>query len=262
MDGALKIDMVKWNKIERLKKYVKYILIVMGSVIVLGVLFLIPFIIDKIYDCTPPYPFFEVELTKSDILDYYAQLLSLIATIILGVIAVVQTNQSQKKSDIINELQLRIAQRELEVIEKQYQEDAENAKMLIPRFEIKIDGYNGYYCNIKLQIKNISEMVVAAFQSISFEVEQANERILSITKWKIKFQSIASSEVQCLEMETPNFRTGPNSAGKVEFWKDVKLVWKFSCEDCKGNRYFYRATIDIPDTKDYQGDFWKIERIG
>ena len=59
-----------------------------------------------------------MDIEKGDILNYYAQLLSLIATIILGVIAVVQTYSSQKKSDEINELQLSIARRELAVAEK------------------------------------------------------------------------------------------------------------------------------------------------
>ena len=77
-----------------------------------------PFIIDEIYDCTPPAKFFDVELSKSDIWDYYTQLLSLTSTIVLGVIAVVQTYRSQKKADEINDLQLSIAQRELAVVEK------------------------------------------------------------------------------------------------------------------------------------------------
>ena len=47
---------------------------------------------------------FNIDIEKGDILDYYEQSLSLIATIILGVIAVVQTYKSEKKSDEINEL--------------------------------------------------------------------------------------------------------------------------------------------------------------
>ena len=41
-------------------------------VFVFIVLIFMPFIIDKIYDWTPPIEFFYVELSKSDILDYYA----------------------------------------------------------------------------------------------------------------------------------------------------------------------------------------------
>lgn len=246
---------------ENLKRYLKCSGVIIGSVLIIGILFLIPFIIDKVYDCIPPSGFFEIELTKSDILDYYTQLLSLIATIILGVIAVVQTEKNQKKSDEINELQLRIAQQELDVIEKQYQEE-KNTKVLTPKFEVKIEGYGGMYGDIRLQIKNVSEIVVSAFRIISFEVQKEDGEILSVTKWKMKFRSMASLELQHLEIGTPNFRTGPDLAGRVEAWKNVKLVWKFSCEDCKGNRFFYKASIDILNAMDYQGDYWKVERIG
>lgn len=106
----------------RRKKWLRIIVFVLISIGLLSFLLLIPFIINKIYDLNPPNAFFNIDIEKGDILDYYAQLLSLIATIILGVIAVVQTYRSQKKSDEINELQLSIARRELAVAEKQYSE--------------------------------------------------------------------------------------------------------------------------------------------
>lgn len=247
---------------EKVKKYVVRITVILTMVLIVAVVIFMPFIIDIIYDCQPPASFFEVELSRSDILDYYAQVLSLLATIVLGVIAVIQTYRSQKKSDEINALQLSIAQRELAVVEKQYEAEIETVKALVPKFEIKLDGYSGNYCNIKLQIKNISEMMISAFQSISFEVQKSSGEVLSITRWKVKFQSIASSEVQHVEIYTPDMRNNIEKMGKVEFWENVKLVWKFSCEDCKGNRHFYAASIIIPSTKEYKGDFWNIARIG
>lgn len=106
----------------RSKKWFRIIVIVLISIGLLFFLLLIPFIVNKIYNLNLPNAFFNIGIEKGDILDYYAQLLSLIATIILGVIAVVQTYRSQKKSDEINELQLSIARRELAVAEKQYSE--------------------------------------------------------------------------------------------------------------------------------------------
>lgn len=221
-----------------------------------------PYIIDVLYDCPPPMEFFNVELSKSDILDYYAQFLSLLATIVLGVIAVVQTYRSQKKSDEINALQLSIAQRELAVVEKQYETEIENAKALVPRFEINIDGYSGYYCNISLQIKNISEMMISEFRNISFQVYKSEDEVIPITRWKLKFQSIASLESKRVEMYTPDMQENVGRAEKVTFWENVKLVWKFSCEDFYGNKHFYVASIIIPSTYEYNKDFWEVKRIG
>lgn len=247
---------------DKVIKCVKIGAIVLILAFVVVLLVFMPFVIDNIYEYEPPAQFFDVELSKSDLLDYYAQLLSLLATIVLGVIAVLQTYRSQKKSDEINALQLSIAQRELAVVEKQYEEGAETVKAWMPRFEIKIDGYSGNYCNIKLHIKNVSDLTIYAFQNISFEVHKGVEEILSIKRWKLRFQSIASSEIQYVEMFTPDMRDNVEKFGKVEYWKDIRLVWKFTCEDCKGNKHFYFANIYIPDTKEFHNEFWEITKIG
>lgn len=247
---------------EKNKKWIKRTVIVLLLIILVLFLLLMPYIVDKVYDCRPPIKFFDVELSKSDFLDYYAQLLSLLATIVLGVIAVIQTYRSQKKSDEINALQLSIAQRELAFVEKQYETELETVKSLVPRFEIKIEGYNGNYYNVRLQIKNVSEMMISAFQSISFEVQKYQEEALPIKRWKVKFQSIASSEVQHVEMFTPDMRDNIGTTGEKTYWQNVKLVWKFSCEDCKGNKHFYVASIVIPNTKNFKGDYWDVKRIG
>jgi hypothetical protein len=247
---------------EKMKRYIVKIIVLLIMILIVSMVIFMPFIVNAIYDCPPPAGIFDVELSKSDILDYYAQVLSLLATILLGAIAIIQTYRSQKKTDEINALQLSIAQRELAVVEKQYEAENETAKALVPRFEIKLDGYSGNYCKIKLQIKNTSEMLISAFQSISFEVQKSSGEVVPVKQWKVKFQSIASSEVQHVQIFTPDMRENINKMGKVEFWEHVNLVWKFSCEDCKGNRYFYAASIFIPSTKEYKGDFWKIKQIG
>ena len=247
---------------ENIKKYVVRGILTLIILVVILVLIFMPYIIDMLYDYPPPVEFFNVELSKSDILDYYAQFLSLLATIVLGVIAVIQTYRSQKKSDEIDALQLSIAQRELAVVEKQYETEIENAKALVPRFEIKIDGYSGYYCKISLQIKNISEMMVSEFRNISFQVYKTKDEVIPIARWKLKFQSIASSESQRVEIDTPDMRDNVGKFEKVVFWENVKLVWKFSCEDCYGNKHFYVASIIIQNTREYNKDFWEVKRIG
>lgn len=159
-------------------------------------------------------------------------------------------------------MQLSIAQRELAVVEKQYEEGTETVKVWMPRFEIKIDGYSGNYSNIKLQIKNVSDLTIYAFQNISFEVHKGVEEVLSINRWKLRFQTIASSEIQYVEMFTPNMHDNVEKFGKVEYWSDIKLVWKFTCEDSKGNKHFFSANIVIPDTREYHCEFWDIKKIG
>ena len=240
------------------------IILIIAIVVVLTLLVVVfmPFIIDMIYECPPPKEFFDVELSKSDILDYYAQFLSLLATIVLGVIAVIQTYRSQKKSDEINELQLSIAQRELAVVEKQYVDEVESVKALAPKFEVKLVGYNGSYCNIKLEIKNASQLMISSFRFISFEVQREIGEVLNITRWKIRFQSLGSSEIKPVEVFTPDMRDNLENMRKVTYWENVKFVWKFSCEDYNGNRHFYAASIEIPTTKEYIGDFWKVIKIG
>ena len=86
--------LVKQTK-ENINKHIVRGILSLIMLAVILVLILMPFIIDMTYNCPPPIDFFDVELSKSDILDYYAQLLSLLATIVLGVIAVIQTYRSQ-----------------------------------------------------------------------------------------------------------------------------------------------------------------------
>lgn len=250
------------NNQRRVVKYVKIILIVIALICLISVLVLLPFIIDKVYECSPPNSFFGVELSKSDILDYYAQLLSLTATIILGVIAVVQTYRSQQKADEINELQLNIAKRELAVVEKQYAEELGASKAIVPKFEIKITGYSGWYSKINLEIKNISEMMISGFRIISFDVYKNEDEILSVKRWKLRFQSLASAETQNLEIFTPDMRGSIADNAQTESWENVKLIWKFSCDDFKGNPHFYSACLTIPNTKEYVGDYWDVNKIG
>ncbi|MCQ4638565.1 hypothetical protein NE619_17695 [Anaerovorax odorimutans] len=243
------------------KKYLKRIVIMLSLIFIIVIFLLMPFVIDAIYDYSPPIKFFDIELSKSDILDYYAQLLSLIATVILGVIAVVQTCRSQKKSEEINELQLSIARRELAVVEKQYADNMGKIEAFTPKFEIRITGYNGFYSNIKLEIKNISEKI-SAFRSISFDVYKNGEAMYPVKEWNIKFRSMDSSEKQSAEFSTPDMCDNVENRGQRNSWKNVKLVWKFSCDDYNGKKHYFAAEIFISNTGEFSDDYWEISKIG
>ena len=56
-----------------------------------------------------------MDFSKEDILNYYIQFLSLLATIVLSKIAVFQIYQGHKKTDKINRLQLNIEKCKLEL---------------------------------------------------------------------------------------------------------------------------------------------------
>lgn len=56
-------------KKEKVRKYVKIGVVEFILMLVVVLLLLMSFIIDNIYDCEPPIKFFDVKLSKSDILD-------------------------------------------------------------------------------------------------------------------------------------------------------------------------------------------------
>lgn len=246
-----------------MKKILRIILfITILAAIVVFVIFLIclPFNADIFYKLESTKNVYSTGISKGDLLDYYAQLLSFIATIILGVIAVYQTYKSQKKSAEINELQISIMQRELAIAEKQYKNEENTSNLTIPKFEIRISGYSGWYNNIDLKIKNVSEFIISDFKIISFEIHTA-EKIEPIKDWKVPFQSISSAEIQTIVIKTPNL-VNKVSYRQQEPLKDVKFVLKFSCEDSKYNKHFFSAILDIPKSDVFESKFWKVEKIG
>lgn len=223
------------------------------------ILVCIPFFIDIVYDLNPPCDFFDIELSRGDILNYYAQFLSLLATVVLGAIAVFQTYKGQKKTDEINQLQLSIARRELAMAEQQYQGKQSVAQML-PRFDIKLTGYMGVYCNLNLSIKNVSDVSVYSFTSISFEVYRDGQKVEYPVRWKIKFQTLMKNEEQGCEFMTPNMQD--EDFKKRVCWENVELIWKFSCEIDTGEKIFFAAKLIVPDTNEWNQEYWSVERIG
>ena len=237
------------------------IAIAVAIIVIISTLILLPFIVNLIYyKVEPKFDFFNVLLDPGDILGYYAQLMSLIATIILGAIAVVQTYKSQKKSDEINKLQLQIAQRELAVVEKQYAESNNKNEAFAPKFEVKITGYSGCYQNINLEIKNVSDTIITGFRFLAFTVSRDDTLVENILRWKVRFQSLSTGETQSLSVATPHMcdQNGANYRN----WTNVKLEWKFSCDDVRGLPHYYSAVVLIDDAGQFNGDFWNVTKIG
>jgi len=231
--------------------------IITATIVLVAVL--APFIADWLYSQKPPIQFFDVTIECGDILNYYGAFLSFLATVILGCIAVYQTYNSQKKSDEINHLQLTIMQRELSLAEKQHEQEEFDAEIRQkPKFEIKIVGYSGNYHNVKLSVKNVSAYMVTEIHFIEFLVlKNDGEQLSSVEKYKMKHRSLAIGVEDIIQVETPNMY---NLAEK-RVWNDIEFVFKFSCEDDKGNRHYMCATLAVESTDKWNGDYWKVEKL-
>ena len=72
-----------------------------------------PWIVDKIFYTTPPSNFFYTHYGVSDILSYYASVLSLLVTAILGILTLRQNKIAQVKSEEVNRLQLELQRKSM-----------------------------------------------------------------------------------------------------------------------------------------------------
>ena len=110
---------------------------------------------------------------------------------------------------------------------------------------------------MELEIRNVSDTMVCSFTILDFKVYKDNILVESIQEWEIKFKSLKGGEIKNLTVNTSNM-----SDKNGRYWSNVKFEWKFSCEDMSGEKHFYSATIDIPNTGEFIGDFWKVIKIG
>ena len=96
---------------------------------------------------------------------------------------------------------------------------------------------------------------------ISFLIQNEDGSEIADVKQLIgKHHSLSSAQETVIETNTPNMVVG--SGREVSFYKNVKFVLSFSCEDEMGNTHYYRATISIPSTKDFCRDPWQVECVG
>lgn len=178
---------------------------------------------------------------------------------ILGILTLYQNKRAQDKTDEINKLQLEMQKRSMELAERQYKQETE---VLIPKFNISILGYSGYYLNPRIKIKNVSSILVSDLTFISSFVKDDQENVIrKVTEHKIKSRSLPSNEETIIDLKMLNLsnRTGDR---EYQFYKNVDFVLEFSCEDEKYNKHYFRAILKIPNTKDFVGDNWKVEKVG
>lgn len=228
-------------------------------IIIVGITFLvcsIPLLIDKLYNINPPHKFFLIKFSQSDILLFSGSALTFIGSTILGILTLYQNKKAQEKTDEINKLQLELQKKNLNMAEKQYNEK-EVDNQLYPKFEVSLNGCRGNYENLSLNLKNVCSIIVSEITPIVVTIRDQNTDmyISSATKLTIGRKSLSSSEKTVIETNTVNISISNN-------YKDLELVFKFSCEDEKGNVHYYQAVSIIPDPKAFSKEQFKISKIG
>ena len=228
-------------------------------VVVCIILVLLPLGINHIYYMEAPCDLFVTDLKVDDLVTYYAGALSFLGTLILGMLTLYQNKRAQEKTDEINKLQLEMQKRSMELAEKQYRQETE---AVIPKFNISILSYSGHYLNPRIKIKNVSSMVISDFTFISsFVRNEYGEVIRKVTEHRIKNRSLSSNDETIVDLKMLNLSKRITDR-EFQFYENVEFVFEFSCEDEKYNKHYYRAVLRIPNTKDFVGDYWKVEKVG
>lgn len=232
--------------------------------IVICTIILMPWIVDKLFYTEPPADFFYTHYEVSDILSYYASALSLLGTAILGILTLRQNKIAQKKSEEVDRLQLELQRKTMAMAEAQYNKDRDE-KSAPPKFEVSLKSYSGTYCNMRLEVKNVSSIIASSITPLALIAKNAdNQQIAEAKELKIGSRSLSSAQAATIESMFPELveREGTGYAAKTHFLNDIKLSFEFSCEDELSKTYYFRATAMLATTKDYFKDIWEIERVG
>lgn len=149
----------------------------------------------------------------------------------------------------------------------------------IPKFEIKIDGYNGAYSNLRLSIKNVSNVFVSGLKGISFNILNKSGNPCTYAddhtpipvpkKFEFKDTSIASGAQTSVQMDThvfyrQNYSMNPITNEKLKVSlvpQDIKVEFVFLCEDEYGEEYKFKAETVIPSANEHYKGIWKCGRI-
>ena len=147
----------------------------------------------------------------------------------------------------------------MELAEIQYRQETGAA---IPKFNISISGYSGHYLNPRIKIRNVSSIIISDLTFISSFVRNAHgEVIRKVTEHRIRNRSLSSNDETIIDLKMQNLSIRVSDR-EYKFYENVEFVFEFSCEDEKYNKHYFRAILGIPNTKDFVGDYWKVEKVG
>ena len=243
-----------------MKKTYKIIIYVAIAVLIIGLLGILPFIINWIYSQKAPSDFFVTLFDASDFLMYYASALSFLGTLILGVLTLVQNKRAQEKTNEINQLQLELQKKSMVLAEERYEKEEDSS--IIPKFAISVSSYSGHYLNPRIKIQNVSGLIVSNLTFISGCVKTSDGEVLrNVTNNKFKNRSLTPNGETILDLEMLNLskRTGDR---EYIFYENVDFILEFSVEDEKYKKHYFRAVLHIPTTKNFVNDLWKVEKVG
>ena len=186
-------------------------------------------------------------------------MLTFLGTLILGILTLVQNKRAQDKTDEINQLQLELQKRSMEIAEEKYEADKDS---IIPKFNIVISSYSGHYLNPRLKIENVSGIAVSNFCFISAYVKNNQDDVVrKVSDAKIKNKTLPPYTETILDLKMLNLSKRISNS-EYEYFKNIDFVLEFSCEDEKYNKHYFRAILNIPSSKDFIGDSWKVEKVG
>lgn len=241
-----------------------------GIIILLSLFFIIimPLILNMIYYLDAPFDFFNVGYDISSILNYYGAVLTFVGTVSLGIITVYQNYISQKKTDEVNKLTLQLQKKSMAMAEQNYEkEKLYITDKKIPKFELKNSFSNGHYMNLRAELKNVSDFIVSGIKSVSFEVFDESDTIVT-TSEKVKSKAFSLSPGQETLIEFNNIALGSKNLVNVygqevyDSFKKFTMVWSFQCEDSYSNIHYYKAKLYIEDINKFDNVLWTVEKVG
>ncbi|KAB2336578.1 hypothetical protein F7731_09425 [Cytobacillus depressus] len=215
-----------------------------------------------------PWDFFKVGYDISNILGYYGAVLTFLGTVSLGIITVYQNYVSHQKTDEINKLTLELQKKSMAMAEQRYEkEKLDEIKKNTPKFELKNSSSNGNYMNLRAELKNVSDFIVSGIKSISFEVfDETNAIVTTSHKAQSKETSLSPGDSAIIEFHNDQLRS---KTSKVESGsnipdtlKNLTIIWSFQCEDQFGNTHYLKAKLDIEDSKNFVGHPWEVQKVG
>lgn len=225
-------------------------------IIIVGVILLvcsIPLWIDKLYNINPLHDFFFIKFSQSDILLFSGSALTFIGSTILGVLTLYQNKKSQEKTDEINRLQLELQRKSMRMAEEQLKKDTDIQQ--VPKFEVTLKRYNGNYSNLCLSLKNVCSIIVSNITPIDVIIKDKNIDISNATKFATDLRSLSPSQEAIIKTNTTDISI-PNN------YRNLDLIFNFSCEDENGKIHYYQAVSTIPDPREFSKEIFNVSKIG
>ncbi len=243
------------------RKY-KVICVIITILISLGVFVVIPFFLNKIYYFEPPCDFFKVGYSIDSVLNYYGAVLTFIGTFGLGVVTVYQNHNSQKKSDQINALTMKLQEKTIQLQEEEYNRQKEQEeKKFTPSFEVMSCGTSAQYMDIRVKLKNISSENVSDIRECKIYAKNSNRRQI-MTSYKYNSLKTASlAPQQEIEVIFSNLPLSQHIEGKSVGEKNVTLYFEFQCKNSLDNEYRCVSHIFIEDTQYTRMNIWHTQVI-